>query len=53
MDQRPPEIIYAGSHCHCVRLPQSSGQTPERYALISHAGGETIGELRWHPRWDR
>ena len=53
MDHRPPEVIYAGSHCHCVRLPHPPDAAPVRYALVAHADGATLGELRWHVRWDR
>ena len=47
------EVVYAGSQCHCVRVPPAPGHAAERFLLVSHVGKEVIGELKWHPRWDR
>jgi hypothetical protein len=47
------EVVYAGSQCHCVRVPPAPRRTTERFFLVSHVGKEVMGELQWHPQWDR
>jgi hypothetical protein len=46
--QTPPDLVYAGSFCHCVRQPLVPGQTHQAYALVSHVDQQIIGKLTWH-----
>ena len=48
-----PDLVFAGSFCHCVRRPAVMGQTHQCYALVSHATGEVIAEVAWNDRTRR
>jgi hypothetical protein len=47
------DLIYAGSHCHCYRLPQAGGTQPARFVIVAHIGNKVIGQLLWHTQWQR
>ena len=52
--QTPPgELVYAGSFCHCYRLPFLPEQAQAQYILVSHTSREVLAKVTWDVRTRR